>query len=75
MSLDEVEFRENAVYTTEQVSQIIHRNVKTVRSLCKRGELVARCDRGGYLVTGWSLRAYLENRLPTSLDREKSYVK
>lgn len=71
----EVDFRENAVYTTEQIAQIIHRTPKTVRALCKRGDLVARCDRGGYLITGWSLRAYLENRLPTAVDREKAFVK
>ena len=75
MSLEAVEFQENAVYTTEQVSEIIHRNVKTVRALCKRGDLVARCDRGGYLITGWSLRAYLENRLPTAMDGKKAFVK
>ncbi|MBQ7731606.1 MAG: helix-turn-helix domain-containing protein [Lentisphaeria bacterium] len=61
--MDEVEFKENAVYTTEQVAKIIHRNTKTVRALCKRGDIPAKCDRGGYLITGWMLRAYLENRI------------
>jgi len=68
------EFRENAVYTTEEVADIIHRSVKTVRSLCKRGILRARCDRGGYLVSGWALRAYVEGRLVTEDDR-KAFVK
>ena len=73
--MDQIEFKENAVYTTEQVAQIIHRNTKTVRSLCRNGSLIARCDRGGYLITGWSLRAYLENRLPTAMEGVKSFVK
>ena len=30
--------------------------------MCKRGVIAARMDRGGYLITGWALRAYLENR-------------
>lgn len=64
--MGEVEFKENAVYTTEQVSKIIHRHPKTVRFLCRRGDIAARCDRGGYLITGWALRAYLENRLVVS---------
>ena len=59
---DVVPFIENAVYTTAQVANIIHRHTKTVRDMCKRGVIAARCDRGGYLVTGWALRAYLENR-------------
>jgi len=70
----ELTFKENAVYTTEQIAQIIHRSPKTVRALCKRGAIVARCDRGGYLITGWSLRAYLENRLVTA-DDKKAFVK
>lgn len=56
------QFFENCVYTCEQVAEIIHRHPKTVRDMCRRGSLVARLDRGGYLITGWSLRAYLENR-------------
>ena len=57
-----IPFVVNAAYTTDQVANIIHRHPKTVRDMCKRGVIVARCDRGGYLVTGWALRAYLENR-------------
>ena len=72
--MSELEFKENAVYTTEDVAKLIHRTTKTVRTLCRRGEICARCDRGGYLITGWSLRAYLENRLVTEDDR-KAFVK
>ena len=57
-----VQFVENAVYTTAQVAEIIHRHPKTIRDMCRRGVIVGRADRGGYLITGWSLRAYLENR-------------
>ena len=57
-----IPFIENGVYTAEHVARIIHRNTKTVRSLCRRGSIMARMDRGGYLITGWALRAYLENR-------------
>lgn len=61
--MDEViTFVENAAYTTEQVAKIIHRSPKTVREMCKQGRIAACLDRGGYLVTGWALRAYLENR-------------
>lgn len=61
-----ITFVENAAYTTEQVAKIIHRNTKTVRDMCRRGKIAARMDRGGYLITGWALRAYLENRSITN---------
>ena len=73
--MDGNEFKENAVYTTEQAAAILHRSEKTVRTLCRRGDIRARCDRGGYLITGWSLRAYVENRIPTAMDGEKRFVK
>ena len=73
--MSEIEFKENAFYNVEQVAQIIHRTPKTVRSLCRRGEIPARCDRGGYLITGWSLRAYAENRLVTAGNEKKTFVK
>lgn len=57
-----VTFVENAVYTAAQVADIIHRHTKTVRDMCRRGVITARMDRGGYLITGWALRAYLECR-------------
>lgn len=59
---DVVAFIENAAYTVDQVAKIIHRSTKTVRDMCRRKVIVARMDRGGYLITGWALRAYLENR-------------
>ena len=57
-----VTFEENAVYSTEDVAVILHRCVKTIRAMCRRGVIAARMDRGGYFITGWALRAYLENR-------------
>ena len=57
-----VRFHENCCYTVEQVSEIIHRHPKTIRQMCKRGVIAARCDRGGFMITGWALRAYLECR-------------
>jgi len=73
--MSEIEFKENAFYNVEQVAQIIHRNPKTVRAMCRRGDIPARCDRGGYLITGWSLRAYAENRLVVAENEEKQHVK
>ena len=58
-------FYENTCYTVDQIAEIIHRHPSTVRKLCKKGALPARCDRGGYMITGWALRAYLECRLVT----------
>jgi len=68
-----VSFQENAVYTTEDVAVILHRCPKTVRAMCRRGTIVGRCDRGGYLITGWALRAYLENR--SVVNTESAFVK
>ena len=70
-----VEFKENAFYNVEQVAEIIHRSPKTVRAMCRRGDIPSRCDRGGYLVTGWALRAYGENRLVISENNKKELVK
>lgn len=70
---DVIPFVENAAYTAAQVAKIIHRNTKTVRGMCKRGVIAARMDRGGYLITGWALRAYLENR--SVVNTESSFVK
>lgn len=58
-----VTFAENAAYTLADASRILHRSPKTLRSLCRSGRLPAVRDRGGYLVSGWVIRAYLENRL------------
>ena len=59
---DVVPFVENAACTAARVARIIHRNTNPVREMCKSGVIVARMDRGGCLITGWALRAYLENR-------------
>lgn len=69
--MSKIEFKENAFYNVEQVAQIINRSPKTVRAMCRRGDIPAKCDRGGYLITGWSLRAYAENRLPVAENNEK----
>jgi hypothetical protein len=64
---DPVPFIQNACYTVEQVAEIIHRNPKTVRKMCRDKIIHARCDRGGYLIGGWAIRAYLECRLVSEL--------
>lgn len=71
---DVIQFHENACYTVEHVAKIIHRSHKTVRSMCRRKIIVARMDRGGYLITGWALRAYLEGRSVVTGDFEKSKI-
>ena len=58
-----VRFYENCCYSEDQIAVIIKRHPSTVRKLCRSGVLPARCDRGGYMITGWALRAYLECRL------------
>jgi hypothetical protein len=68
-----VTFQENAAYTTEQAAAILQRSPKTVRFLCRRGSIRACVDRGGYLITGWALRAYLENR--TFSNTDSAFVK
>lgn len=70
--LEIVPFIENATYTTEQTARILHRCPKTIRFLCSKGILPARMDRGGYLITGWAIRAYVENRVVVN---EKEFVK
>lgn len=57
-----ITFHENAVYNTDMAAKILRRSPKTVRALCRRGLIVSRCDRGGFLMTGWSIRNYLENK-------------
>lgn len=56
-------FRENEIYTTEMAAKILHRSPKTIREMCRRGNIPSRMNRGGYLITGWAIRAYVENRL------------
>lgn len=57
-----IPFRENEIYTTEMAAAILHRCPKTVREMCRRGVIRARLDRGGYMITGWAIREYAENR-------------
>lgn len=59
---DVITFSENAIYSTEMAAKIMHRSPKTVRALCKRGCIRSQMDRGGYLITGWAIREYAENR-------------
>lgn len=58
-----VPFLENQIYTTEMAAKILHRCPKTVRDMCRRGVIRARLDRGGYIITGWAIREYAENRM------------
>ena len=61
--MEVIPFYENAVYTTKQAAKILQRNTKTIREMCSRGRIPARMDRGGYMITGWAIRAYAEGRL------------
>ena len=70
--LEIVPFYENAVYTTEQTARILQRCPKTVRFLCSKGILPARKDRGGFIITGRAIRAYVEKRVVVD---EKQFVK
>lgn len=72
--METVPFIENAAYTVEQAAKIMHRSTKTVRGMCRRRVINARMDRGGYLITGWELRAYLENRNVVSGDFSVSNI-
>lgn len=69
--LDVTEFAENAIYTTAQVARILQRDPQTVRKLCQMGSLAARMDRGGYLISGWAIRAYVENRSVLQEEKQK----
>ena len=61
--MEVIQFFENAVYTTKQAAKILQRNPKTIREMCSRGRIPAKMDRGGYMITGWAIRAYAEGRL------------
>ena len=65
---ESVPFRENEIYTTERAAAILHRCPKTIRALCKRGVIRSRLDRGGYVITGWAIREYAENRFIVNQD-------
>ena len=57
-----VPFIDNAVYNTREAARIIQRSERVVRRLCRLGVLAAQADHGGYFITGWRLRAYLDGR-------------
>ena len=67
--MDVVTFQENAIYTIDQTAEILHRNPQTIRKLCRSKRLPARIDAGGFLISGWIIRAYAENRLPCTDDQ------
>lgn len=54
---------ETAVYTVEMAGKVLHRHPDTVRKLCRSGRIPACLDKGGYLISGRMLMAYVENRL------------
>ena len=68
VKFNSVPFQENEIYTTEMAAAILHRCPKNIRDLCKRGVILSRKDRGGYLITGWAIRAYAEGRISVNPD-------
>ena len=57
-----VTFEEKAFYTVEMAAEVLHRHPQTIRKLCKEKKIRCSNDRGGFLISGWALRAYAENR-------------
>lgn len=57
-----VAFCENACYDVKQVSQIINRSERYVRAACRRKLIRCRAERGGFLISGWSIRDFIECR-------------
>ncbi len=57
-----VPFVENAIYDVVQTAEICHRSTRVIRALCNTGRLRARRDRGGFLITGYAIRDYVECR-------------
>ena len=62
--MDVVTFQENAVYNVDQTAEILHCHPQTIRRLCRSKRLPALIDAGGFRISGWIIRAYVENRLP-----------
>lgn len=60
--MNKVLFEENAIYSADEAAKILSRHPKTIRRLCQKGIIQARSGKSGYLITGWALRAYAENR-------------
>lgn len=52
----------DAIYNTQEVARILRRTEKTVRTLCRTGQIRCRIDHGGYLVSGWAIRDFAEGR-------------
>lgn len=68
-------FLDNAVYTAAEAATILRRNIKAIRLLCRRGELKAKFFAGGWLITGYSIRAFLENDCTITPSSEKDLQK
>lgn len=57
-----IEFQENACYDVKQAARILGKSIRYVRSACRAGHIRARQERGGFLISGWQLRAFIEGR-------------
>lgn len=69
-----VPFVENSCYTVSEVAEILGRSERVVRAFCHKRALNARMEAGGYFITGWALRAFLENRceIPPRAETEQA---
>ncbi len=61
--MDQSSYQENTVYTVKDAARILHRHPNTIRRLCRCGRIASNCERGGYLIGGTAIRAYVEGRL------------
>ena len=57
-----VVFQENACYDVKQAARILGRSIRYVRNACRSGNIRARQERGGFLISGWQIRAFIEGR-------------
>ena len=57
-----IPFLENACYDVKQAARILGKSIRYVRSACRTGRIRARQERGGFLISGWQLRAFIEGR-------------
>ncbi len=64
-----VMFFENAVYGTAAAAEILGRCDKTIRKLCDSGRLKGVKDKRGWLISGWSIREYVEGRCTLMHDK------
>lgn len=60
--VESVTFEREALYTVAQVAMIMHRHPQTIRDMCRTRRIRARLDRAGYLIPGWGIVDYIENR-------------